>query len=282
MGCFIAVSVQLLIAGAGHVEAQSVSYTGSAQYSSGSYYFENSTQSFYLSNGMSVQAGRFTAGIHIPYVYQNTPWVSYTEFGGIPTGGTQHGEVKQSGRQAGQGSGRGKNRITLIDTTSYRQSGFSDPTVSASFTLLSNRTHGTILTLNGSMKIPFADPANGFGTGAWDGGLGISISKRITQKIMVYGNSMYWSLGDMEELELNNALSYGVGVGLFLNNGDVILNTFLNGMTKIAEEFSAPASLNLGAGFNVHNRVFINTTISGGLSEASPDLSIGMGWSIRL
>lgn len=73
------------------VVAQTVNYTGSTQFSTGSYYFEDYTNSFYFSNGLSVQYGIMTMSFNIPYVFQSTPWVSYTEFGGIPTGGTQQG-----------------------------------------------------------------------------------------------------------------------------------------------------------------------------------------------
>lgn len=271
-----------MFAGTGRVHAQTVSYTGSAQFSTGSYYFENTTNSFFLSNGLSIQSGGFTASLNVPYVVQNTPWISYTQIGGIPTGGTQNGEVKQSARNEGQGSGRRQNVIPLADTTSYSQSGFSDPTISASFTILSNQYRRFILSLNSHVKIPFANPSNGFGTGAWDAGLGVSISKAISQNIMVFANTMYWRLGDMEELELKDTVSYGVGLGLFLNQGNLMFSSSLNGMSKVADEFDAPVSLNLGTGLNVHKRIYLNANASAGLSEASPDFAFGLGWSVRL
>lgn len=264
------------------VVAQTVNYTGSTQFSTGSYYFEDNTNSFYFSNGLSVQYSIMTISFNIPYVFQSTPWVSYTEFGGIPTGGTQQGEVKQTGRQGGHGSGQRNETIALIDTTSYNQSGFSDPTIAASFTLLSDRYHRVIVSLNSQVKIPAASPSKGFGTGAWDAGIGASFSKGIFYNLMIFANSMYWSLGDMDELELKNALSYGAGLGLFLNGGNVMFSGSLSGITKIAEEFDAPVSLNVGTGVNVNERIYLNASLSTGLSEASPDFSFGFGWAIRL
>lgn len=262
--------------------AQTVNYSGSTQFSTGSYYFEESTNSFYFSNGLSVQTGIMTMSFTIPYVFQSTPWVSYTEFGAIPTGGTQQGEVKQTGRQGGHGSGRRNETIALTDTTSYNQSGFSDPTIAASFTILSDRYHRVIISLNSQVKIPVASPSKGFGTGAWDAGIGASFSKGIFYNLMVFANSMYWNLGDMDELELKNALSYGAGVGLFLRGGNVMFSGSLSGITKIADEFDAPVSLNFGTGVNVHERIYLNANFSTGLSEASPDFSFGFGWAIRL
>lgn len=264
------------------VVAQTVSYTGSTQFSTGSYYFEDSTNSFYFSNGLSVQKGIVTMSFNIPYVFQSTPWVSYTEFGGIPTGGTQQGEVKQAGRQGGHGQGRGNGTITLTDTTSYNQSGFSDPTIAASFSILSDRYHRLIISLNSQVKIPVASPSKGFGTGAWDAGIGVSLSKGIFDNIMLFANSMYWRLGDMDELELKDAASYSVGLGLFFHGGNVMFNSSISGITKIADEFDAPISLNVGTGVNVYESVYLNANFSIGLSEASPDFSFGFGWTVGL
>jgi hypothetical protein len=276
------VAVIVSFPGTGKLFAQTVSYSGGAQYSTGSYYFENSTNSFYLSNGFMLQAGKINVSLNVPYVIQSSPWISYTEMGGIPTGGTQSGEVKQAGRHAGQGSGKRGNNITLIDTTSYNQAGFSDPTISASLTILSNLRKRTIISLNSQLKIPVANPSSGFGTGAWDGGVGASFSKGVSNNLMIFGHSAYWWMGDMEEFQLRNVMSYGVGLGFFLNGGNLIFNGSLNGMTKISGEFAAPASIIFGTGINANERIFISANLSAGLSEASPDLGIGLGWTVKL
>lgn len=262
--------------------AQTVNYTGSFQFSTGYYYFEDFTNSFYFSNGVSVQNGIMTMSLNIPYVYQSSPWVSYTDFGGIPTGGTQQGEVKRTGRQGGPGQGWGNGKIALTDTTSYKQSGFSDPTIAASFTILTDRYHRTIVSLNSQVKIPVASPSKGFGTGAWDAGVGVSVSKGIFYKMMIFANSMYWRLGDMDELELRDAVSYSAGLGLFLNGDSVMFSGSLSGITKIADEFDAPVSLHVRVGVKLNERVYLNGNLSTGLSEASPDFSCGLGWTIRL
>jgi hypothetical protein len=276
------VAVIVSFPGTGKLFAQTVSYSGGAQYSTGSYYFENSTNSFYLSNGFMLQAGKINVSLNVPYVIQSSPWISYTEMGGIPTGGTQSGEVTQAGRHAGQGSGKRGNNITLIDTTSYNQAGFSDPTISASLTILSNLRKRTIISLNSQLKIPVANPSSGFGTGAWDGGVGASFSKGVSNNLMIFGHSAYWWMGDMEEFQLRNVMSYGVGLGFFLNGGNLIFNGSLNGITKISGEFAAPASIIFGTGINANERIFISANLSAGLSEASPDLGIGLGWTVKL
>jgi len=281
---FVITSVAVMVSfqGTGKLFAQTVSYSGGAQYSTGSYYFENSTNSFYLSNGLMLQAGKFNVSVNVPYVIQSSPWISYTEMGGIPTGGTQSGEVTQAGRHAGQGTGKRNNSITLIDSTSYNQAGFSDPTISASWTILSNLRKRTIISLNSQLKIPAANPSSGFGTGAWDGSVGASFSKGVSGNLMIFGHSAYWWMGDMDDFELKDVVSYGVGLGFFLNGGNLMFNTSLNGMTKVSSEFAAPASIIFGTGINANERIFISANLSAGLSEASPDVAIGLGWTVKL
>jgi len=61
----------------GRSEAQSVSWSGSGQFTTGSYFFEENTKSFYLVNGLQYTNGRLSLGASLPLVVQNSPWISY-------------------------------------------------------------------------------------------------------------------------------------------------------------------------------------------------------------
>ncbi len=272
----------MIAAGYGQSMAQNVVYSGGVQYSAGAYYFEETTKSFYLTNGFSWQTDRYSLSASFPFVVQSTPWVSYTEFGGVPTGGTQSGEVHQSGRRNhGGGNGEGRNRLALSDTTSYTRAGFSDPSLSASLNLYSNAARRISVSLNGQVKIPLTNPSTGYGTGAWDTGAGLAVSNSFRTQWMVFVSAMYWWMGDMDELELNNTLAYGVSVGRMTQGGRLLVTTSFNGFTRIADEFDPPLTIGLGAGLRASRVVFLNSHLTFGLSEAAPDLSAGAGWSIR-
>jgi hypothetical protein len=276
----ISLATLFLAAGPIHSVAQTVVYSGSIQYSTGAYYFEETTKSFYLTNGFSMQTDRFTLSASFPFVVQSTPWVSYTQFGGVPTGGTQSGEVHGSGRH-GSGSQDGRRRLALTDTTTYTRAGFSDPALSANYNLYSNVYRRISVSLNGQLKVPLANPSSGYGTGSWDSGLGLSASHGIGEQWMLFLSGMYWWMGDMPDLELNNTLAYGVSIGRITNGGRGIINASLNGFTKLADQFNPPLMMGMGAGIRASQSVYLNGNLTFGLSEASPDLSAGMGWSIR-
>lgn len=269
------------------LSAQSVRWQGSTSYSSGSYYFSETTGSFYISNGLSVEAKGVNISVSMPYVVQSTPWISYTTAGKLPTGGTQSGEVHGSGSgsgsgSGGQGMGGRRNIIELPDTTTYNRSSFSDPSVALSAAVVNNYSSRTSIYLNANLKIPLSDPASGFGTGAWDGGAGISLSKGLGSTVMIFTDLMYWWLGDMEDLPLKNGLSYGVGIGKLFRGSAWTGNLSFSGFTEIVDGYDPPLTLAGGAGYRVSEKASLTFSAGTGLSESSPDFTITFGWSVSL
>ncbi|MCG2587317.1 hypothetical protein [Rhodohalobacter sulfatireducens] len=270
----------------GRSEAQSVSWSGNGQFTTGSYFFEENTKSFYLVNGLQYTNGRLSLGANLPLVVQNSPWISYTARGAVPTGGTQHGSVgrgagnRQSGN-AGMMSGMGKHgKIQLTDTTSYNQMGVGDPWANASFSLLQPWSRTSIRITTG-VKFPVASPSKGFGTGAWDAGAGFSFSQRI-RDFFLLGDVSYWNYGDMNELELNNVVSYGAGIGHKSPYTNWIVNGSFRGSTAIINDIDPPMSINLGAAYTYPDSRSFHVLLLFGLTESAPDFSAGVGWNLIL
>ncbi|HKL14308.1 MAG TPA: transporter [Balneolaceae bacterium] len=265
--------------------AQRVTYSGSLQYSAGSYFFTDRTESFYVSNGFGIHGDRARISFNVPYVVQSSPWISYGTAGGIPTGGTGHKQVGQhsggSDNQMVDFQGRGSRRIEVPDTVSYRQSSFSDPSVNGSVRVYTSPNQKTNLTVNASVKLPLSNPASGFGTGAWDAGAGVSLFHRMNT-VYLFSDVMYWQMGDMDDLNLKNPFSLSAGAGKVFREGTWMVTASIYGSTEIIETADPPASMNAGVGYFISSGVSLNGTFSFGLSESSPDVSAGVGWSLRL
>jgi hypothetical protein len=273
--------------------AQDFSYTGSMQWSTGSYFFGEQTQSWYFVNGLGWANDSWDISVSIPLVIQNSPWISYTTSGQLPTGGPQHGALhNQSESEAtllgsqhpillkdGSGQGRGgRKTISLPDTSSYTQIGFSDPSLSTGYEIWSSSSYRTVITINGSIKFPLADPTSGFGTGAWDGGAGVAVMHRIRTWFLVT-DVMYWWLGDFEDLTMQNPLTYSIGLGKSIAGGDWMMNVMYSGYTEVINGYDPPQSLSWGMGYTFSPSFSLNSTVSIGLSESSSDFSAGIGWS---
>lgn len=269
------------LCGAGNVIGQDVSYLGSVQYTSGSYFFTEETQSLYFNNGISFSLNSVNLSFNIPFIIQNSPWISYSTSGPLPTGGPGSGMVDSGGH----GQRRGRRAIVDPgdqDTVSYTQSSFGDPSVSANIDLFKSSRGQTVIRSNVSMKLPVADPESGFGTGAVDFSTGLSLMHRLGSGTFLTLDGSYWMLGDMEDLDLKNPVGYGLGVGQALADGKVMLIANVLGSSQVIEDIDPPISTGFGMNIQVAQKISLNGNVNIGLSESSSDFGIGFGWYIRL
>lgn len=266
--------------------SQNLSYHGSAQYATGDYFFTERTGSFFLSNGLSVSGERVTLSVNVPYIVQSSPWISYSSHGLLPTGGPGNGSVSgRGGSGSGMGMGSGKGRVVDpgdVDTVSYRQASFGDPNVAATYRIYTSSSRRTSVRANANVKFPLADPTGGFGTGAWDFGAGLSVAQRLGLNFIWLVNATYWQLGDMDELDFINPLSFSSGIGRVSANSKWLISANIYGYTKVLDEADPPLSAGLNSSVSITEKVQLSANLVIGLSESSSDFSTGLGWSIRL
>ncbi|MFN1834132.1 hypothetical protein AB2B38_002625 [Balneola sp. MJW-20] len=282
--------LSVIIQGAGGVSAQEIRYNGSGQFASGSYYFTEQTGSFYLNNGFSFSQNGYRISASYPFIYQSTPWISYTGTSGglIPTGGPNNGRFDRgsdssSGMGMGQGSGHGGNKIDpgSKDSVLYDQTSFGDPSLSIQYPIYNPPLGSTIISGDLALKIPLTDPNSGYGTGAWDVGAGLSILRRIDRYLILLSGS-YWMMGDMDELNFYNIFSYSAAIGRSFSNGKFLSSASLFGSTRIIDQVDPPFSFGGSFGWQVNSMLNLNTNFMIGLSESSSDYSFGIGWSVIL
>lgn len=285
------------------LRGQELTYDGSLHYSSGDYLFTERTNSAYLFSGVRVAWDRVTLSANLPVIWQSTPWLSYTPGVPVPTGGPQQEEVGDSlqrrrggGGPGGNGAGPGGSggsasavgpsfqqaaAIPLEDTLRYDEFGAGDPTFRLAVEVVRETDGSPSVTLSGSVKPPLADPDRGFGTGAWDGGASLGLSKRVGEAFL-FADLGYWSYGDMEDIELKDPVSYGAGIGVVPGGGRVGLMASVSGSTRILEETDPPLEVGVGVNVGFAGRRSVSATLSFGLSESSPDVAAGIGWSLGL
>jgi len=117
-----------------------------------------------LFSGITAQRSPFRFSASIPIILQNTPWITYTGSGLLPSGGTKETDDDTRGR------------TRLPDTTDYADLGIGDMFLRGDLELLTMGGLRPGLQISGSVKVPFADSDQGFGTGEWDAGFGLSTS----------------------------------------------------------------------------------------------------------
>lgn len=262
----------------GLVYSQTLTYNGSAQFATGNYFFTKNTNSFYLNSGFSFRKNGFSMSFNIPYIVQSTPWISVSSRGLIATGGPVNERV---GRE-GTGNRREGRRIDpgAADTISYSSASFGDPNLSGNVKLFESNRQRTSVNAGLNVKLPLADPTDGFGTGAWDFGAGVSLFQRIGSDYLWMLDVMHWRLGDMDNLEFKNPVSFSSGLGRSFSNGKWLISANIYGFTRIIEDTDPPLSSGLNAGLRVNPKMNLNANLIIGLSDSNPDVSTGFGWSL--
>ncbi len=250
--------------------AGTFSYTGSLQLSQGKYFFDQTSRGLYFFNGFAFTSDSVTLTATIPLIYQSTPYISYSGVGVLPSGGTE--SVIVSRRQRGE-------VVYLPIPVQVRQFGVGDPLLHAGIRLWKEGPVVPAVAITANAKVPLATLESGFGTGEWDYGAGLSVSKKIGAAFL-FADVSRWKIGDLPELELLDPWTYSLALGLPLSRGKAVFFASYLGMTGIIEATKPPASAGLGLSFKVgpKSSLLVNGLL--GLSESSPDFSVSFGWSL--
>lgn len=276
------------------VAAQTVTYNGSLSWSRGSYIFTDPTSSFWLSSGLSLRAGPVSLSASVPVIVQNSGVVSFVAGRPLPTGGESSAVVRrrQAGEPIGTRSGRsgapgmgstpvaGFDSTTVVFRDSY-ETQVGDPMLRGSMELHSGLGSVRSVSVDVSAKPPLRSVESGVGTGAWDVGGGASIVLG-SGATLLFADVSYWSFGDLEDLELGSGVTYGVSVSRSFSSGKTALMASLTGASAVVETMEAPVAAGLGLSFLPRPGRALSAGVSVGLSEAAPDVSVYVGWSVRL
>lgn len=263
----------------GGLTAQEVAYTGALQFATGSYVFQQRTNSLAILSGLDWTTSRLRLWANIPIIVQNTPWVSFTGTGMVPSGGTE--STMMGGHNSGGGMMR-RGGMMMPDSGAYVAAGFGDPTAGLSAEAFEESDWRPSLRVILGVKSPLATPAHGFGTGSWDYGGGLSASKRVS-RTFVFADVAYWVMGDLPDLELDNVVAYSGALGRpFTADGRVAGLVSFSGLTRLVPSLPSPRQLGIGVSYQPGSRRSIGATASFGLSDGAPDLMLAASWRMRL
>ena len=252
--------------------SQELAYTGGLQFGTGRYLFETRTNSLYLLSGFDLSAGRLRLGASLPFVIQSTPWITYGAVP-LPSGGQMAGEVA---RQAG----RGQRRIVLpVTTVSDTHAGIGDPLVRADVEVLTDAGGRPSIRVGATAKPPVGSIDDGFSTGEWDYGAGLTLAKRLDDNTLS-ADLGFWRFGDLDDLVLDDAWAYSVSYGRVLADGRWSLLVSGSGYSAILPGEDPPVQVGLGIGRIFSRRGAVTGTVAAGITDTAPDLSVGLGWRV--
>lgn len=274
-GSFVAAAaIAALMPGA--AAAQGLAYVGGLQLATGSYVFQTRTTGVALSNGLDATLGPLRLTAAIPLIAQNTPWISYAGGTVIPSGGPEHDVASRQGMGAQRMHAGG---VVLPDTARYDAIGFGDPMVSAALDVMRGFGQPNVR-LTAGLKVPLSRPDNGFGTGEWDYGAGVSVSAA-AGLTLIFLDAQYWVLGDFPNLRLDDTglISFGVGRPLGSVGGWAGLLS-LAAATPSVDGVSAPVQVGVGLSRGLVPGRTLALSAAVGLTDSAPDLSLASSWRV--
>lgn len=210
---------------------------------------------------------RIDLGVEIPFVYQNT---SYT------TVGTSQTTVPVSTRRGARGimATSSPTSTTTSGSADSSASGLGDLIFRAGVIAYFESDYVPQLRPSVYVKAPTADEAEGLGTGELDAGAGIEASKWIDDTHLT-GEMFYNYQGKVAGLGLKNYFNYTAGAGYQITE-QLQPMVLVKGSTATSSGLEAPLELRARLLWSMTKAATLDTFVSHGLSDSSPEYGGGV------
>jgi hypothetical protein len=244
------------------------------EFSSGKYRTDTRTDTIFIPFTVSYYpTERLDLFLEIPYIYQSS---------GVVTAGVYSGMQGQSGMMASSvalmsaGSGMGASSTSSVPASSAKsaRNGIGDITLKSGYIVVPEKGPIPQVRPNAYIKFPTADRDKALGTGEFDGGLAVEVSKWFG-KWYAYGETGYTIQGKTAALLLKNYLYYSGGAGYQVNvHFRPIL--LLKGSTAPAEGSTALLEARLKLKYQFTRNTGLDGYLAKGITASSPDYGAGL------
>lgn len=186
----------------------------------------------------------------------------------------------KSGNNSGQGGGKKSCLTGRAEGQKVTTIGLGDIILRGRYYIFEEQKYLPLVALTARMKFPTANASQGLGTGAFDHGYGVEISKLIGEKWLAFLDGGYNFIGDPDGLELQNQYWYDIGTGYYITR-DLMASVYF-------EEYRAlvPGLVNIRDFFFAMNYKAsaawrFNGGVAVGVSNGAPDYIFSVGTSYR-
>jgi hypothetical protein len=245
-------------------DSDQFSVSAGADYSSGKYGTDTTTDIWSVPVTAAYQSDRWTFKLTVPYI-------NISGAGNVIPG---VGKVK-NGNPHGRGNGHGNGGTTPTPstTTSGSASGLGDITASAGYELFgsADRTFG--LDLTGKVKFGTADENKGLGTGKNDYGLSLDTYK-VSGAWTAFGGVGWMKYGSSQYIKLKNGFNANIGADYKLSASDSI-GAYYYYRERIADGGAPQSELTGYWNHKFNDNLRVQAYVLGGFANGSPDYGVG-------
>ncbi|MGQ0810761.1 MAG: transporter [Nitrospiraceae bacterium] len=136
-----------------------------------------------------------------------------------------------------------------------------------------------LVAVTARVKFPTANPDVGLGTGKFDEGGGLEISKEVFPDWLVFLDGGFTVIGKPENVSLRNQWNYDAGFGYYFTD-KLFGSVYYEEWRALLSGSKNPRDVLAGVNYKATPSVGINGSVSIGLSDGAPDSSLTGGISL--
>jgi hypothetical protein len=271
-GCLMALAATLLMPRFGQTEEYTYSVGQGFEFSSGKYGTNTRTDTIYAPfTVMASPTNRLGLSLEIPFVYQsNGNVVSSIARGGMQ--GSKTTMLPAVGMSGMSGSGNGMSSSSA--STNQSESGLGDITIKVGYILLPEKDSMPQIRPMAFVKFPTADKNKSLGTGEFDEGFAVEVSKWFGSW-NPFAEVGYTVQGKSAQFALKNYMTYNAGVGYQVAES-FRPTLIIKGTTSPADGASDLLEVRLKLKYQATNHTGIDGYVAKGITTSSPDYGAGL------
>ncbi|MDE3058947.1 MAG: transporter [Bacteroidota bacterium] len=240
---------------------------------SGTYTYQTTTATYVLDAGMQYEEeDQFSFSLSLPLLLQNSDVVSRAGGMFLP-----HGKGGQS--MANSHAHNGKGMMMNADSSSSFLAALGDMLFEGSYDIAGESESIPSLAITAQIKAPTAGST--LGTGQWDIGGGISVTKQFGA-VSISANAGYLVLGDPAGTVYHNPFTFGASVGNSFMDGKLSAMISYLAYTRVLDGYEAPQQISLGVLSQTSSTTTLSLIGSFGLSNTVPALGISLSIGVTL
>ncbi len=212
---------------------------------------------------------RLDFSLEIPYLYQSSSVTTPFGMGRFKTASMQPGGPGQGPKPKRMGSSTFASTFNVTQS----QSGIGDLILRGGYVVLQEDKYIPEIRPEAYVKFPTADQNKGLGTGEFDGGIGLTLTKWI-DNWNGYFEGVCNFIGKSSNFQLNNFFSYELGVGYQVTDRFLPMLA-IKGATAPAKGSSPFFQLREKALYNITGRLGVDGYVAEGFTDGTPDFALG-------
>ena len=181
---------------------------------------------------------------------------------------------------ASSGTGKGKKVTDTPQSTASSSSGLGDVILRGRYYLIEESSVIPLIAVTARVKMPTADADAGLGTGEFDGGVGLELTKKLSDRWTGFLDGGYNFIGDPPGVEFRNQWWYDIGAGYDVNK-KVNLSLYYEEYRALVTTVNNARDLLFATLFKPTAALRCTSSVIVGLSNGAPNYGLSAGLSYR-